>query len=69
MAKKLPFARCVMCHGTSGAFRKTTDGQWVHAFCAEWLLDTKYVRGQENPVEGMVHSSIHYRDFLVALIY
>ncbi|CAO2047356.1 unnamed protein product [Urochloa humidicola] len=51
--KKLPFARCGMCHGTSGAFRKTADGQWVHAFCAEWLLDTKYVRGQENPVEGM----------------
>ena len=36
---------------------------------SQWLLDTKYVRGQENPVEGMVHSSIHYRDFLVALIY
>lgn len=78
--KKLPFARCSMCHGTSGAFRKTTGGQWVHAFCAEviiydnvllfeslsclspisiqtfsqWLLDTNYVRGQENPVEGMV---------------
>ncbi|PAN08370.2 hypothetical protein PAHAL_1G412400 [Panicum hallii] len=51
--KKLHFARCGMCHGTSGAFRKTADGQWVHAFCAEWLLDTKYVRGQENPVEGM----------------
>ncbi|XP_034575751.1 uncharacterized protein [Setaria viridis] len=51
--KKSPFARCGMCHGTSGAFRKTADGQWVHAFCAEWLLDTKYVRGQENPVEGM----------------
>ena len=93
--KKLPFARCGMCHGTLGAFRKTADGQWVHAFCAEviiddnllllnfllvlsliffqilsqWLLDTKYVRGQENPVEGMVHSSIHYRDFLVVLIY
>ena len=37
--KKLPFARCVMCHGTSGAFRKTTDGQWVHAFCAEVIID------------------------------
>ena len=36
---------------------------------SQWLLDTKYVRGQENPVEGMVHSSIHYRDFLVVLIY
>ncbi|CAD6242208.1 unnamed protein product [Miscanthus lutarioriparius] len=51
--KKLPFAQCGMCHGTSGAFRKTVDGKWIHAFCAEWLLDTKYVRGQDNPVEGM----------------
>ncbi|KAL6911553.1 hypothetical protein ACP4OV_000358 [Aristida adscensionis] len=51
--KKLSFARCGMCHGTSGAFRKTADGQWVHAFCAEWLLGAKYVRGQDNPVEGM----------------
>ncbi|AQK75233.1 PHD finger family protein [Zea mays] len=50
---KLPFAQCGMCHGTSGAFRKTVDGKWVHAFCAEWLLDTKYVRGQDSPVEGM----------------
>jgi hypothetical protein len=69
-----------MCHGTSGAFRKTTDGQWVHAFCAEvircqspfvsffffpiisqiflqWLLGTKYVRGQDNLVAGMVCTS------------
>ncbi|KAK3155392.1 hypothetical protein QOZ80_2BG0202710 [Eleusine coracana subsp. coracana] len=50
---KLPFAQCSMCHGTSGAFRKTTDGQWVHAFCAEWLLGTKYMRGQDNLVHGM----------------
>jgi hypothetical protein len=26
---------CGLCHGTLGAFRKTTKGQWVHAFCAE----------------------------------
>ena len=37
--KKLPFARCGMCHGTLGAFRKTADGQWVHAFCAEVIID------------------------------
>nr|CAB3448003.1 unnamed protein product [Digitaria exilis] len=58
---KLPFARCSMCHGTSGAFRKTTGGQWVHAFCAEWLLETNYVRGQENPVEG-VESLVEGKD-------
>ncbi|WVZ73483.1 hypothetical protein U9M48_021783 [Paspalum notatum var. saurae] len=52
-SKKLSFARCGLCHGTSGAFRKAADGKWVHAFCAEWLLGTKYVRGQDNPVEGM----------------
>jgi hypothetical protein len=27
--------RCALCGNSSGAFRKTTDGQWVHAFCAE----------------------------------
>ena len=26
---------CALCGGTTGAFRKATDGQWVHAFCAE----------------------------------
>lgn len=26
---------CGLCGGNAGAFRKTTDGQWVHAFCAE----------------------------------
>lgn len=28
-------AECALCGGTSGAFRKSSDGQWVHAFCAE----------------------------------
>ncbi|KAL5212227.1 hypothetical protein ABZP36_023074 [Zizania latifolia] len=49
----LSLVQCDLCHGTSGAFRKTADGQWIHAFCAEWLLETKYVRGQDNPVNGM----------------
>ncbi|KAF0931283.1 hypothetical protein E2562_002630, partial [Oryza meyeriana var. granulata] len=50
---KLSLVQCDLCHGTSGAFRKTADGQWIHAFCAEWLLETKYVRGQDSPVNGM----------------
>ncbi|KAK3131904.1 hypothetical protein QOZ80_6AG0513210 [Eleusine coracana subsp. coracana] len=45
--------QCGLCHGTSGAFRKTLKGQWVHAFCAEWLLETTFRRGQRNAVEGM----------------
>lgn len=28
-------AECALCGGTTGAFRKSTSGQWVHAFCAE----------------------------------
>lgn len=28
-------ADCALCGGGSGAFRKTADGRWVHAFCAE----------------------------------
>ncbi|CAM0943875.1 unnamed protein product [Alopecurus aequalis] len=49
----VPLVRCTLCHGKSGAFRKAIDGQWIHAFCAEWLLETKYIRGQDNPVNGM----------------
>lgn len=49
----LSLVQCDLCHGTSGAFRKTADGQWIHAFCAEWLLETEYVRGQDSPVKGM----------------
>lgn len=34
--EKLYFvAECGLCGGTAGAFRKSTDGQWIHAFCAE----------------------------------
>ncbi|KAM0926887.1 hypothetical protein ACQ4PT_003056 [Festuca glaucescens] len=51
--KYVSLVRCALCHGTSGAFRKTIDDQWIHAFCAEWLLETKYMRGQDNPVSGM----------------
>lgn len=31
-------AECALCGGTAGAFRKSADGQWVHAFCAEVIL-------------------------------
>ncbi|CAN6853112.1 unnamed protein product [Brassica oleracea] len=44
---------CALCGGTTGAFRKATDGQWVHAFCAEWSLESTFRRGQVNPVQGM----------------
>ncbi|KAJ0980991.1 hypothetical protein J5N97_009246 [Dioscorea zingiberensis] len=46
-------ADCALCGGGSGAFRKTADGRWVHAFCAEWLLEPTFRRGQQNPVEGL----------------
>ncbi|KAK6132389.1 hypothetical protein DH2020_033880 [Rehmannia glutinosa] len=28
-------AECGLCGGTAGAFRKSVDGQWIHALCAE----------------------------------
>ncbi|KAH7678900.1 Histone-lysine N-methyltransferase protein [Dioscorea alata] len=46
-------ADCALCGGGSGAFRKTADGRWVHAFCAEWLLQSTFRRGQQNPIEGL----------------
>ncbi|MQL76261.1 hypothetical protein Taro_008647, partial [Colocasia esculenta] len=45
--------QCGICGVGTGAFRKTVTGQWVHNFCAEWLLESTFRRGQENPVEGM----------------
>ncbi|XP_011011925.1 PREDICTED: uncharacterized protein LOC105116326 isoform X2 [Populus euphratica] len=46
-------AECGLCGGITGAFRKSTDGRWVHAFCAEWVFEPTFRRGQVNPVEGM----------------
>ncbi|KAF7141083.1 hypothetical protein RHSIM_Rhsim06G0118900 [Rhododendron simsii] len=30
---------CCLCGGSAGALRKSTDGQWVHALCGEWVLE------------------------------
>lgn len=46
-------AECVLCGGTAGAFRKSNDGQWVHAFCAEWAFESTFRRGQVHPIEGL----------------
>ncbi|GAB2236098.1 hypothetical protein Droror1_Dr00027833 [Drosera rotundifolia] len=48
-----PVAECGLCGAANGAFRKSTTRQWVHAFCAEWVLDSTFKRGQVNPIEGM----------------
>ncbi|GAV59325.1 PHD_2 domain-containing protein/zf-HC5HC2H_2 domain-containing protein [Cephalotus follicularis] len=50
-------AECGLCGGTTGAFRKSSDGQWVHAFCAEWVFESTFRRGQVNPVQGMETAS------------
>lgn len=44
---------CGLCGYSSGAFRKSVDGQWIHAFCAEWILESTFKRGQATPIEGM----------------
>ncbi|KAI3686861.1 hypothetical protein L1987_80550 [Smallanthus sonchifolius] len=44
---------CSLCGATTGAFRKSTDGQWVHAFCAEWVLESTFRRGQVRAIEGL----------------
>ncbi|KAE8077390.1 hypothetical protein FH972_015958 [Carpinus fangiana] len=44
---------CGLCRGTTGAFRKSSSGEWVHAFCAEWVFESTFRRGQVNPVEGV----------------
>ncbi|KAM7259821.1 hypothetical protein ACFE04_015562 [Oxalis oulophora] len=47
------FAECFLCGGSTGAFRKSSGDHWVHAFCAEWVFETTFRRGQVNPVEGL----------------
>ncbi|KAL6177030.1 hypothetical protein ACLB2K_053662 [Fragaria x ananassa] len=44
---------CGLCGGKTGAFRKSSDGQWVHAFCAEWVFESTFKRGQVSPIAGM----------------
>ncbi|CAH9083737.1 unnamed protein product [Cuscuta epithymum] len=45
-------AECGLCGGTTGAFRKSTDGQWVHALCAEWVLGSAVRIGLVSSIEG-----------------
>ncbi|XP_042985932.1 uncharacterized protein LOC122314410 [Carya illinoinensis] len=51
--KHIFVVECGLCRGTTGAFRKSSNGVWVHAFCAEWVFESTFRRGQVNPVEGM----------------
>ncbi|KAF3787517.1 hypothetical protein EJ110_NYTH23065 [Nymphaea thermarum] len=39
-----PDTECSLCGRLGGAFRKTTDAQWVHVTCAEWLLESTYAQ-------------------------
>lgn len=36
--------QCGLCGGATGAFRKSIDGRWVHAFCAE--VNYSFFHGQ-----------------------
>ncbi|XP_074263550.1 uncharacterized protein LOC141586276 isoform X2 [Silene latifolia] len=53
LEKPYPIAECGLCGASNGAFRKSSNGQWIHAICAEWVFDSTFRRGQAFPVEGM----------------
>ncbi|KAL9245520.1 hypothetical protein vseg_019164 [Gypsophila vaccaria] len=53
LEKPYPIAECGLCGASNGAFRKSTSGQWIHAFCAEWVFDSTFRRGQVPPVAGV----------------
>lgn len=53
LVKPCPVAECGLCGTSTGAFRKSSNGEWIHAFCAEWVFDATFKRGQVHPVEGM----------------
>eukprot|EP00252_Welwitschia_mirabilis_P002941 TRINITY_DN12946_c0_g1_i2.p1 TRINITY_DN12946_c0_g1~~TRINITY_DN12946_c0_g1_i2.p1 ORF type:complete len:1402 (+),score=312.18 TRINITY_DN12946_c0_g1_i2:439-4644(+) len=44
---------CTLCGGICGAFRRSVDGRWVHVFCAEWILEGSFRKGQAEPIRGL----------------
>ncbi|KAK9743342.1 hypothetical protein RND81_03G233500 [Saponaria officinalis] len=53
LEKPCPIAECGLCGASNGAFRKSSNGQWVHAICAEWVFESTFRRGQASLVAGM----------------
>ena len=39
-AAKVADVRCVLCPVRIGAFKPTTEGEWAHIVCANWLPET-----------------------------
>lgn len=45
--------QCILCPNEGGAFKQTTNGDWVHLLCAIWVPETRVVNEVfMEPVSG-----------------
>jgi hypothetical protein len=46
------WAQCALCCRGGGALKRSTDGRWVHVFCAQWMPETStegvLIQGMES---------------------
>jgi hypothetical protein len=51
-----PKIKCAVCPRSGGAYKKTTRGKWVHAFCAYWVPSCLWTDDQAINISG-IHKS------------
>ncbi|XP_024388731.1 uncharacterized protein [Physcomitrium patens] len=47
------WAQCALCCRGAGALKRSTDGRWVHVFCAQWMPETSTGKDQASLIQGM----------------
>ncbi|CAK9262058.1 unnamed protein product [Sphagnum jensenii] len=52
-AQAQQWVRCAICAGQGGALKCTTDGRWVHVFCALWMPETIVGKDESATIQGM----------------
>ncbi|KAG0604949.1 hypothetical protein M758_9G021400 [Ceratodon purpureus] len=47
------WAQCALCCRGAGALKRSTDGRWVHVFCAQWMPETSTGKDHSSLIQGM----------------